>query len=158
MKIKLILVTFILNVVILNAQSNNSKAISGSGDVVKTKTGSRGTDPEVKLAKRVNSANTESKVIQPPSKGAKSRGGYCDVVIDNWTSYYLDCYVDGYYEGYLSPWGSGRMSVGGGVTRAYAKAEFEDGSYSAWGPVSANCEYSTLTMTVFESYYNYSID
>ena len=158
MKIKLITAAFLLNAAFLTAQTGPSKAENNSGDVVEHKTGARGTDPEVKMEKRTNSAKTESKVVQPPSKGAKSRGGYCDVVFDNWSAFYIDCYIDGYYEGYVSPYAKGSMTVGGGITRAYAKAEFDDGSYKSWGPVTANCSYSKLTMTIYSTYYNSSVE
>jgi hypothetical protein len=158
MKIKLIAAAFILNAAFLSAQTAPSKAENGSGDVVEHKAGARGADPEVKKEKRANSATTETKVVQPPSKGARSRGGYCSVVFDNWSGYYLDCYIDGYYEGYVGPYSNGSMTVSGGITRAYAKAEFDDGSYRSWGPVTANCAYSTLTMTIYSTFYNSSVE
>ena len=158
MKIKLIAAAFILNATFLSAQTASSKAVNGSGDVVEHKAGARGEDPEVKKEKRVNSNNTETKLVQPPSKGARSRGGYCAVVFDNHSSYYLDCYIDGYYEGYVGPYSNGSMTVLGGITRAYAKAESYDGSYRSWGPVVADCAYSTFTMTIYSTFYNSSVE
>ena len=115
----------------------------------------RGADPEIKVANRKNDDKSASKVIQPTDKGAAlPRGGSCRTHLDNWTSWYLDFYVDGYYEGYIAPWGNGGVTVGGGSTRLYVKAEFDNGSWKSWGPVSRSCSYQKFTMQVYPSYYN----
>ena len=132
---------------------------SGSGESSSSKT--RGSDPNIEVSERVNTKGktiTESKVIQPVSKGARSRGGYCDCCFDNYTSWYIDTYVDGYLEGYIGPWGEGCVTVGAGYTSLYAVAEFDDGSRISWGPVSANCNYQDFTLEVHDAYYNWFLD
>ncbi|MEO5945247.1 MAG: hypothetical protein ABIP79_00410 [Chitinophagaceae bacterium] len=74
-----------------------------------------------------------------PAMEDKSRGDvygpdYSDVVIDNWTGYYLDIYVNGDYRGTVAPWEK-KVTWGiPGTNRLYAKAVFDDGSYLYWGP------------------------
>jgi hypothetical protein len=101
---------------------------------------SRGADPNIVAEKRLNGVKSDSKVVQPSTKGAEqSRGGYCYITFDNWTSYYIDCYVDGYYEGYVAPYGKGNVTVSGGNTKVYAVANFDDGSKLTWGPETKYC-------------------
>ena len=49
---------------------------------------------------------TDNPDTNPPKSrgGDASRGPYCDIKFENWTGYYIDIYVDGYYEGTVSPW------------------------------------------------------
>jgi hypothetical protein len=101
---------------------------------------SRGVDVNIVAKKSVNGVASKSKVVQPATKGAEqSRGGYCYVTFDNWTNYYIDCYVDGYHEGYVAPYGKGNVTVSGGDTKLYAVAEFDDGSKITWGPQTRYC-------------------
>lgn len=137
------------------AQVNNEKG--GTGDASKAKT--RGDDPNIKVEQRMNSADQESKAIQSPDKGAPShRGGLCYVIFDNWTDWYLDCYVDGYYEGMVAPWGEGYVTVGAGNTTLYSVARFDDGSRISWGPVEKYCNYEDFTMRVYEDSYYWSVE
>ncbi len=124
-----------------------------SGDANKGKT--RGDDPNIKVEKRLNDKDAESKAVQPTEKGARARGaGYCYVEFDNYTDWYIDCYVDGYYEGYMAPWGDGTVTVRSGTTCLYAVAEFTDGSKVSWGPSCKACSYDEFEMEVYEDYYN----
>ncbi|MBL6963416.1 MAG: hypothetical protein ISR55_06310 [Bacteroidetes bacterium] len=111
---------------------------------------SRGVDANIVAGKTANSANHKSSVVQPPNKGAEqSRGGYCMVLFVNWTDYYIDCYVNGYYEGYMSPWGEASMTVSGGNTKLYGVAEFDDGSRLTWGPDTKYCYNQEWTCDLF---------
>ena len=49
---------------------------------------------------------TDVKDMNPPANrgGDASRSAYCDIKFENWTGYYIDIYVDGTYEGTVSPW------------------------------------------------------
>jgi len=134
------------------AQEKNEP--TGSSDVTKGK--SRGEDPNIKVAKRLNSADMETQAIQPVDKGARaSRGGSCYVTFDNWTSWYIDCYVDGFYEGYIAPSGSGDITVGGGNTCLYAVAEFDDGDQISWGPKCLNCTNQEFEIETYSDFYNW---
>jgi len=66
---------------------------------------------------------------------------YSDVVVDNWTGYYLDIYVNGNYRGTVSPWDKRVTWAIPGTNTLYAKAVFNDGSYIYWGPVSTYTGY-----------------
>jgi hypothetical protein len=154
---KRLLIFFIFMTMSLSLMSQqNSRESFGMGDVL-TVDKSRGMDENVKVKKRVNGDGIESRASQPADKGGISRGSYCKAYFDNNTKWYIDCYVDGYYEGYVAPWGDGSIFVDGGVTKLYAKAEFTDGSWKSWGPVTRNCEYNVFEMKVYESRYTWQV-
>jgi hypothetical protein len=97
-------------------------------------------DPNVKS---LGGKNDHSKVPDaPPDKGGKSRGPGpwgCRVVIDNWTGYIVQTFVDGDFVGNVSRFGDGSVVVGNGATLLYARAEFTDGSSLFWGPQAVEC-------------------
>lgn len=126
----------------------------GDGSSSKIEKGSRGADPNIKVAIRKNGDGQESKSVQSGEKGARGGGG-CTAFFDNHTSFYIYCYVDGSLEGYVAPWATGSVSVANGTTSLYAVAEFNDGSKTTWGPVSKYCSYQTYEMEVYDTYYNW---
>ncbi|MBN1198892.1 MAG: hypothetical protein JXA23_06040 [Bacteroidales bacterium] len=77
-----------------------------------------------------------------PAKEDKSRGdvypGYCDVVIDNWTGWYIDIYIDGSYRGQIKPWDKRVTWAIPGNTKLYAEAP---GTSFYWGPRMVDCGY-----------------
>jgi hypothetical protein len=82
-----------------------------------------------------------------PKPEAKKRGdvygaNYSDIVVDNYTGYSIDIYVDGSYRGTIAPYDKKVTWAVPGTTRLYAKAVFDDGSYLYWGP--------TVTYTGYE--------
>jgi hypothetical protein len=82
-----------------------------------------------------------------PRPESKSRGdvygaNYSDIVIDNFTGYTIDIYVDGSFRGTIAPYDKKVTWAVPGNTRLYAKAVFNDGSYIYWGP--------TVTYTGYE--------
>lgn len=67
----------------------------------------------------------------------KSRGdvygaNYSDIIIDNWTAWHIDIYVDDAYRGSIGPWEKKTTWAIPGNTKIYAKAVFTDGSYKYW--------------------------
>ncbi|MFM2137985.1 MAG: hypothetical protein RJA57_292, partial [Bacteroidota bacterium] len=63
------------------------------------------TAPDAKVASLQRPVNDKAK----PAPPAESRGDaygpdYSDVVVDNWTGYYIDIYVNGNYRGTVSPY------------------------------------------------------
>lgn len=84
------------------------------------------------LQKPVNMKN--SPVANDNSRGDYYGPNYSDVVIDNWTGYYIDIYVNGNYRGTVSPWDKKVTWAIPGTNTLYAKAVFDDGSYLYWGP------------------------
>lgn len=113
----------------LDTQIGSQKAVS-----------SRGADVNIIGDKVANKANPANLAVQPPNKGAvASRGSYCYITFDNWTNYYIDCYVNGYNQGYVAPYGKGEVTVTGGDTKVYGVANFDDGSKLTWGPETKSC-------------------
>lgn len=127
-----------------------------TGDAGKSAAGeTRGADPNVLVANRVNGDQSPTKAIQPGAKGGDTRGSYCRVVYDNWTEWYIHVYVDGYYEGGLGRWGAKTVNVGVGNTKVYAVAEFTDGSKVWWGPRTVPC-YDYVDVKIYKTRYDLS--
>lgn len=76
----------------------------------------------------------DNPVMEDKSRGDLYGPNYSDVIIDNWTGYYLDIYVNGNYRGTVSPWDKKTTWAIPGTNKLYAKAVFNDGSYLYWGP------------------------
>jgi hypothetical protein len=138
------------------ASMYSQTAPRGQGDAVKGEK-SRGADPEAPAKGRVNGDKAGSAAIRPAEKGGTTRGGWCKTDFINYTGWYLDCYVNGLYEGYVAPYGDGTLYANPGDTKVYVKAEFTDGTYRSWGPVTKNCDYQILEMKVFETYYEWRL-
>ena len=82
-----------------------------------------------------------------PQPQAKTRGdvygsSYSDIIVNNYTGYSIDIYVDGSFRGTIAPYDKKVTWAVPGNTRLYAKAVFNDGSYTYWGP--------TVTYTGYE--------
>jgi hypothetical protein len=102
-------------------------------------------------SKAISVSDTKVDELQRPvnEKGKpadKSRGdvygpSYSDVVVDNYTGYYLDIYVNGNYRGTVSPYDRRVTWAIPGTNTLYAKAVFSDGSYIYWGPVATYTGY-----------------
>lgn len=75
-----------------------------------------------------------SPAMEDKSRGDVYGSDYSDVVIDNWTGYYLDIYVNGNYRGTVAPWEKKVTWAIPGTNSLTAKAVFDDGSYMYWGP------------------------
>jgi hypothetical protein len=86
--------------------------------------------------KTMRGTNTPGANIPLPAAkgGPATRGAACVVHIDNRTSLYIGIYLDGDYRGTVGPGGDTWHYVGCGETRLYARADFDDGTYSYWGP------------------------
>lgn len=60
------------------------------------------------------------------------------VCIDSRVDLLVKIYVDGTFAGTVAPWGDSCGHYGTGDRRLYARAVYADGSYAAWGPVTAD--------------------
>jgi hypothetical protein len=60
------------------------------------------------------------------------------VCIDSRVDLLVKIYVDGTFAGTVAPWGDSCGHYGTGDRRLYARAVYTDGSYAAWGPVTAD--------------------
>lgn len=104
----------------MKQETINSKAIS---------------TPDPKAGALTKTGNIKGKPAAPTSSRGDVYGAdYSDVVIDNWTGYYIDIYVNGNYRGTISPYDKKVTWAIPGVNTLYAKAVFNDGSYLYWGP------------------------
>jgi hypothetical protein len=94
-------------------------------------------DSHIKTDAAPNSANGENAPGPPRKGGQNGKGygiGYVEVTFDNYTRLYVKCFVDGVYRGTIAPMGALTFATGNGATTLYARADFDDGSYSWWGP------------------------
>lgn len=103
----------------------------------KPKKGSGAADSNIKKQQVKNDPSMAGKTA-PRGRGA---GPYaCVVHVDNRTLLYSKVYIDGDYVGMVGPAGDVYVRTGNGTTTAYVRADFDDGSYNYWGPVSFDCE------------------
>lgn len=138
------------------AQERSSEEPVGSGDAVTSRT--RGDDPNIIQSKAPNVKGEEPEdIVQPADKGGRTRGSSCYVHFDNWTSWIIDCYVDGRYRGDVAGYGDGSVTVGAGDTRVYAVAEFTDGSKVSYGPITRYCSNAVFNFIIYKDSYNYSV-
>jgi hypothetical protein len=129
-KVALFLVSvFIMgSVTMLHAQKDEGKVIETKGVKVEQ---TRGDDPHIKEAKPVN----DEVVAKKPAEEA-ARTSYCKVIVENWTGYTIDIYVDGYYEGTVAAWGDGYTYTYSGNAELYGKSV---GGTVTWGPKYIDC-------------------
>lgn len=97
-----------------------------------------GADPNVTVPPEVNVRDKPPGVAPPAGRGA---GGppQCLVTVDNATDLVSKTYIDGRYSGTVRPHASLAMSTPPGSALLYARAEYDDGSADAWGPVRVSC-------------------
>ncbi|WP_443938175.1 hypothetical protein [Pedobacter sp. MW01-1-1] len=91
------------------------------------------TKKSAEIDKLVKPSNTKT-AAAPKTRGDVYGPKYSDIVVKNFTGYYIDIYVDGNYRTTVSPGYSITTWAIPGTTKLYAKAVFSDGSYSYWGP------------------------
>ncbi|MBN2521108.1 MAG: hypothetical protein JXB17_11415 [Bacteroidales bacterium] len=113
----------------LIAQEPEAKTVeSKSGTIEK----SRGEDPNI-----VSERPTTDEPAPQPDEA--TRGSYCKVIVDNWTGYAIDVYVDGEYAGTVGSWSDGYTWAIEGKTKLYGRST---GGTLTWGPVYVDCYYS----------------
>jgi hypothetical protein len=94
-------------------------------------------DPNIKKADATNDKSGAQTPAPPNKGGQKGKGlgpGYVEVTFNNFTPWYVNCFVDGLYRGTVAPWGAMTFATGNGVTTLYARADFVDGTALNWGP------------------------
>lgn len=112
-------------------QAQEKKVVETKGMAIDV---SRGADPNIIEPKPVN----DNVVKEKPAKEDAARTDYCKVIIDNWTGYTVDVYVDGYYEGSCAAWEEGYTYTVSGKTKLYAVSV---GGTVSWGPAYVDCVY-----------------
>lgn len=99
-----------------------------------------GDDPNIKEEFTENDPDTP--MTMPSSKGgsgAKGAGGSCKIMLDNFTNYAIQIYINGVNKGVLYGGNESTLYYTPGSVTIYAKAPFSDGSYSYWGPTTYSC-------------------
>ena len=94
---------------------------------------------EVAALKRPSNEKTPKPEIK--TRGDVYGASYSDIVIDNYTGYSVDIYVDGSFRGTIAPYDKKVTWAVPGNTRLYGKATFDDGSYLYWGPYTTYTGY-----------------
>ena len=82
-----------------------------------------------------------AKVAAPAAKGGpEAKGPYCFALLDNYTQWYIDYFVDGMYQGTVPPYGELMGTALAGPTLLFGRARFVDGSELTWGPSRIQCD------------------
>ena len=113
--------------------------IAGKPDMVTRKVRLRGgDDPNFKPGAEINVRDKPSAIVPPATKNAAGRV-QCAVTFDNHTDLITKTYIDGRYAGTIRPFGELSASTVPGSSVLYARAEYDDGSADAWGPIRISC-------------------
>ncbi len=100
---------------------------------------SAGDDPNVVKGTEVNSRSHKSDVVAPEAKAPTGRT-VCSIKFDNFTDLFTKTYIDGRYAGTIRPYGEIEASALPGTTVLYARADYDDGTADAWGPIRVTCQ------------------
>jgi hypothetical protein len=118
------------------------KAALADATSTTSSSGAKGaTDPNIKIGERINSTTKEQPSSSPKS-GAKGVST-CGIFFDNYTNLYIKVFVDGDYEGVVGRMGEKTAYAIAGATVVYARADFDDGSFRSWGPITFQCSPGT---------------
>ena len=96
-----------------------------------------GDDPNVKATSEVNVRGKGS-----ATSGSRTPAGQtpCLVTFDNQTDLIARTFIDGVYAGTIRPFTALSTSATPGTAVLYARAEYDDGSADAWGPIRISCK------------------
>lgn len=102
---------------------------------------SRGDGEDQNISQQSDKNDPQWIVPAPPEKGGK-RGGetWCRIVVDNWTPWKIQLYLEGHTHGLVGPFGELAIHNPGASSRVYARAEFKDGPTRSWGPRVFACK------------------
>src|SRR5258708_5974349 len=90
--------------------------------------------PSNEVAALKRPANEKNPKPETKTRGDVYGSNYSDIIIDNYTGYSIDVYVDGSFRGTIAPYDKKVTWAVPGNNRLYGKAVFDDGSYLYWGP------------------------
>jgi hypothetical protein len=127
------------------AQEKPKAAHKATSKATKSRGSGDAADPNIKGGSDVN--KPDANVPAPPNKGGTGRQGVCQIHVDNRTGLYVRIYVDGDYKGVIGPWGDGITYTLSGATTLYGRANYDDGTYSSFGPQVVSC-YGTFTWSL----------
>jgi len=84
----------------------------------------------------------DAKTPPPPEKSATPGARTCSVEVNNYTTWFVDIYIDAGYAATVGPWGNGEVYPPATGSKFYARANFTDGSWKFWGPQPFTCAQS----------------
>jgi hypothetical protein len=90
---------------------------------------------------RGSNPNIKAEAPTTDTKQGKPRG-VCSVYFDNYSGLYVKVYVDGYYQGTLSPYGSFTVNVADGYTEIYCISTGGTRDWAATGNCTGKYIYS----------------
>jgi hypothetical protein len=114
--------------------TNSVSAQQKSGKKKKTIETKAISTPSSEVAALNKPANEKNAKPEKKTRGDVYGPNYSDIIVDNYTGYSVDIYVDGSFRGTIAPYDKKVTWAVPGNTRLYAKATFDDGSYLYWGP------------------------
>ena len=123
------LFAFLLVTTSVSAQQKTSK----KKKTIEVKATSTPSDEVAALKKPANDKNPNP---EKTTRGDVYGSDYSDIIVDNYTGYSIDIYVDGSFRGTIAPYDKKVTWAVPGNTRWDAKATFDDGSYLYWGPIT----------------------
>jgi hypothetical protein len=97
--------------------------------------------PSSEVAALNKPANEKNPRPQTKTRGDVYGANYSDIIVDNFTGYSVDIYVDGSFRGTIAPYDKKVTWAIPGNTHLYGKAVFDDGSYLYWGPTTTYTGY-----------------
>lgn len=111
--------------------------------------GASTSDPNVTTPRGANDA--AKPVPAPAAKGGPTtRGGSCTVIVDSYTPWLIELYLEGGYWAEVPRYGKIEVSATEGRVRLYARARFTDGSVTTWGPRYFDCVGQTYTWKLYD--------
>jgi hypothetical protein len=114
--------------------TNSVSAQQKSGKKKKTIETKAISTPSNEVAALKKPANEKNPKPEKKTRGGVYGSDYSDIIIDNYTGYSIDIYVDGSFRGTIAPYDKKVTWAVPGNTRLYGKTTFDDGSYLHWGP------------------------
>jgi hypothetical protein len=128
---------FLLPVMMLFAGLTTAYAQDADNQVSTNATEMRGdaANEEIRVDDELNVENPD--IANLKSDDAGERAMMRHVEFDNWTPWYIRCYVDGIYQGTVAPYSELYIRLPRTETyRFYAEANFRDGSKKYWGGIN----------------------
>ena len=137
---KRIFLMMVLTAILLFGTIFCSMAQRKESKIIEVKAGEK-KNPEEKIIDIIvpKGKNIATNPVPQINRGDAYNVTNCNVIIENWTGWYIDFYIDGEYRGSIAPWDIRVSWVIVGPVKLYAEA---DGTMYFWGPTSVDCNYT----------------
>ena len=128
---KLVMLTALFTFLIVGNSVIAQQKTSKKKKTIEAKANSAPSNEVAALKRPANEKNPKPEI---KTRGDVYGSNYSDIIIDNYTGYSIDIYVDGSFRGTIAPYDKKVTWAVPGNTSLYGKAVFDDGSYLYWGP------------------------